>query len=50
MRIAPGTTFSWKRLLGITKARRAVARRTGVPTTRSGRNAKIGRTVRRMFR
>lgn len=39
----PGLTFSWKRALGITKAKRKIAKATGIPTTRSGRRAKVGR-------
>jgi hypothetical protein len=34
--------FSWRRFLGITKAKRRVARATGIPWTRSGRQRKIG--------
>ena len=33
--------FSWKRALGITSAKQRFARWTGVPTTRSGRRAKM---------
>ena len=33
----------WNKILGITKAKRAIAKVTGVPTTRSGRQAKVGR-------
>jgi len=32
--------FSWKRALGVTKARRKIARATGIPTTKSGRKRK----------
>jgi len=39
----PGLSFSWKRALGITKAKRKIAKATGVPTTKSGRRAKLGR-------
>ena len=35
--------FSWKRALGITSAKQRFARWTGVPTTRSGRRAKMKR-------
>ena len=34
--------FSYKRLLGITAAKQRIARRTGIPFTRSGRQRKIG--------
>ena len=35
--------FSWKRLLGISNAKRKIAKATGIPTTKSGRRAKVGR-------
>ena len=41
----PGLSFSWKRALGVTKAKRRIARATGIPTTRSGRRAKAGRLM-----
>jgi hypothetical protein len=37
-----GFSFSWKRLLGITGAKQSFARKTGVPTTKSGLERKIG--------
>ncbi len=43
MKLGPGISFSWKRALGITNAKRKIARATGIPTTRSGRRAKVGR-------
>jgi hypothetical protein len=33
----------WNKVTGITKAKRKFARATGIPTTRSGRQAKMGR-------
>ena len=33
----------WNKVTGITKAKRKLARATGIPTTRSGRRAKAGR-------
>ena len=36
---------SWKKVLGITKAKRDFARKTGIPTTKSGRQAKLGRAM-----
>lgn len=39
----PGLSFSWKRALGVTAAKQRFARRTGIPTTRQGRHAKLGR-------
>ena len=41
----PGLSFSWKRALGITQAKRTIARKTGIPTTKSGMERKIGRMV-----
>ncbi len=43
----PGLTvnFSWKRFLGITKAKRKFTKETGIPTTKAGIERKIGRTV-----
>ena len=46
MKLGPGLTFSWKRALGITKLKRYISRKTGIPLTRSGRQAKLGRFLR----
>lgn len=43
MRIFRGLTFSWNRFLGITALKRKVSRTTGIPTSRAGREAKVGR-------
>jgi hypothetical protein len=43
MKLGPGLTFSWKRALGITAAKRKVSRATGIPLTRSGRRNKLGK-------
>lgn len=43
MRIARGLTFSWRRASGLTGLMRRVAKTTGVPLTRTGRRAKLGR-------
>lgn len=32
--------FNWKRLLGITSAKRKIAKATGIPTTKAGRKRK----------
>jgi hypothetical protein len=40
-----GFSFSLKRLLGITSLKQSVARSTGIPLTRHGLNAKIGRFI-----
>ena len=45
MKLFPGLTFSWKRALGITAAKRRFSRATGIPTSRSGRRAKLGRIL-----
>lgn len=37
--------FSWKRATGITKAKRRVSRKTGIPITRSGRQRKAGKIL-----
>ena len=37
--------FSWKRALGITKAKSRISRATGIPFTKSGRQRKIGKMV-----
>lgn len=41
----PGLSFSWKKALGITKAKRKIAKTTGIPTTKSGRRNKLGRML-----
>ncbi|MCX6277246.1 MAG: hypothetical protein NT004_04005 [Bacteroidetes bacterium] len=40
-----GFTFSWKRFLGITQVKQEIARETGIPTTRSGLEKKIGSAI-----
>ena len=42
----PGLSFSWKRALGITKAKRKIAKMTGIPTTKQGRRNKVGKMLR----
>ncbi len=37
--------FSWKRAVGISRAKSRVSRRTGIPLTSSGRQRKVGRMV-----
>lgn len=37
--------FSWKRAVGITKAKQRVSHATGIPLTKSGRQRKLGRIV-----
>jgi hypothetical protein len=37
--------FPWKQILGITNARRKIAKATGIPTTKAGRREKMKRIV-----
>ena len=41
--IIPGLSFSWKRAVGISSAKRKIAKATGIPTTKSGRQKKVGK-------
>ena len=41
----PGLSFSLKRALGITKLKNKIARTTGIPTTKSGIQRKVGATI-----
>lgn len=45
----PGLSFSWKRALGITKAKRRFTKKTGIPTTQAGLERKIGRVILDFF-
>lgn len=45
----PGVSFSLSRALGVDQLKRRIAKETGVPTTRSGMEKKIGRTVIKMI-
>jgi hypothetical protein len=38
-----GKSFSLKRALGVTSLKRKIAKATGIPTTKSGRQKKLGR-------
>ncbi len=40
-----GFSFSLSRLLGIAQAKQKFARSTGIPTTKSGLERKIGRSI-----
>ena len=40
-----GFSFSWKRVLGITAFKQKIARSTGVPTSKSGLERKIGKSI-----
>ncbi len=41
----PGLSFSWKRALGITHMKQSFARKTGIPTSKSGVQRKVGGTI-----
>jgi hypothetical protein len=41
----PGLSFSLKRALGITQAKRKFTRETGIPTTKAGLERKIGSLI-----
>jgi hypothetical protein len=40
-----GFSFSWKRALGVSSAKQRFARETGIPTTKSGMERKVGRSL-----
>ena len=40
-----GLSFSWKRALGITQIKREIAKTTGIPTTKTGIERKIGKMI-----
>ena len=42
----PGLSFSWKRALGISGFKTKIARKTGIPTTKAGRQRKVGSLLR----
>lgn len=44
-----GLSFSLSRMLGISSAKASIARKTGIPTTRSGMERKLGRLILRLF-
>lgn len=41
----PGVSFSLKRALGITQLKRRFTKATGIPTTKTGVEQKVGRAV-----
>lgn len=45
MKLGPGLSFSPKKALGVTSAKRKIAKATGIPTTKQGRRNKIGKTL-----
>jgi hypothetical protein len=38
-----GFSFSWKRALGVSSAKQKFARETGIPTTKTGMERKVGK-------
>jgi hypothetical protein len=43
--VIPGLSFSWKRALGISRVKQKFAWQTGIPTTKSGMQRKLGRGI-----
>lgn len=41
----PGLSFSWKRALGITSAKRKISKATGIPITKAARQRKVGKML-----
>ena len=41
MKLGPGLTFSWKRALGITAAKRKISRKTAIPPNLHGHRSKL---------
>jgi hypothetical protein len=44
-----GFSFSWKRLLGITSAKQNFSRKTGIPTSKTGLERKLGALILKMI-
>ncbi len=44
-----GFSFSWKRALGISAAKQRFARETDIPTSMSGVERKVGRSILNMI-
>lgn len=41
----PGLIFSWKRAVGITQLKQNIARKTGIPMSKTGLERKIGSAI-----
>lgn len=41
--------FSWKRALGVSKAKSKISKATGIPTTKSGRKRKRNSLIAKLF-
>lgn len=44
-----GFSWSWKRALGISAFKQKIAKTTGIPTTKSGMERKLGRIILSLF-
>lgn len=42
--------FSWKRALGVTRAKQKISRSIGIPLTKSGRQRKVGALFWKLFK
>ena len=40
-----GLSFSWKRVIGLTRVKQEFATQTGIPTSKTGLERKIGRAI-----
>lgn len=45
----PGLSFSWKRALGLTQLKQKISKKTGIPTSKSGIERKIGKSVLKLI-
>lgn len=45
----PGLSFSWKRALGLTQLKQKISKETGIPTSKSGIERKIGKSVLKLI-
>ena len=45
----PGVSFSMNKALGITDAKKKIAKATGIPTTKPGRKRKLEREIGKLF-
>jgi len=43
VKLGLGLSFLWKRALGVTKAKRRVSKKMGIPLSRGGRRMKLGK-------
>lgn len=50
MKLFPGVSFSWRRAVGLSRAKARLARAAGVPTTRRGLERRVGSWIIGLFR